>query len=72
MSLRNIIATEALTNVQAFLEKFKEPEKVEAYVRAGMIYYGEIPFTYTSFTPTDVRLKAERGGYKVVSQVFLV
>jgi len=67
MSFRNIIGAEALTNVQVFLKRFKGPEKVKAYVRSGMIYYGEIPFLYKSFKPTAVHLKAEKGGYKVVS-----
>jgi len=67
MSFRNIIGTEALANVQVFLKRFKGPEKVKAYVKSGMIYYGEIPFLYKSFEPMAVRLKAERGGYKVVS-----
>jgi len=49
------------------VKRFKGPDKVEAYVRSGMIYYGEIPFLYKSFKPTAVHLKAEKGGYKVVS-----
>ena len=68
MSFRNVIANAALANVQSFLQKYDKPELVEEYVRAGIIYYGEIPFLYHVFQPTDVPApKSERGGYKVVS-----
>ena len=67
MSFRNIIANTALANVQSFLNKYDKPELVEEYVRAGLIYYGETPFLYRVFKPTDVPApkSKERGGYKV-------
>ena len=67
-SFRNIIANVALAKVQSFLKKYG-PERIEEYVKAGMIYYGEIPFLYRVFKPTDVPApkSKERGGYKVVS-----
>ena len=68
MTFRNMIGTTALVNVKAFLDKFKDPERVEAYVKAGLIYYGEIPFLYCIFEPSDVPSPREKGGYKVVSQ----
>ena len=68
MTFRNMIGTTALVNVKAFLDKFKDPERVEAYVKAGLIYYGEIPFLYRIFEPSDVPSPREKGGYKVVSQ----
>jgi len=57
-----------LAKVQSFFKKY-EPEQIEEYVRAGLIYYGEIPFLYRVFKPTDVPAprSKERGGYKVVS-----
>jgi len=33
-----------------------------------MIYYGEIPFLYQVFNPTNVRSAKEKGGYQVVSR----
>ena len=68
MAFRNVIGTTALVNVKAFLDKFKDAERVEAYVRAGLIYHGEIPFLYRVFEPSDVPSPREKGGYKVVSK----
>ena len=74
MSFRNIIANAALANIQSFLKKYDKPERVEEYVKAGLIYYGEIPFLYRVFKPTDVTApkSKERGGYKVVSESYLL
>lgn len=69
MTFRNMIATAALLNVKNFLSlKFKDPERVEEYVRSGMLYHGEIPFLYRAFLPSDVPCSKEKGGYKVVSK----
>ena len=68
MTFRNMIGMMALVNVKAFLDKFKDPGRVEAYVKAGLIYYGEIPFLYCILEPSDVPSPREKGGYKVVSQ----
>ena len=62
-----MIATTALFNVKNFLDKFKDPERVEEYVKSGLLYYGEIPFLYLAFQPSDVPCLKEKGGYKVVS-----
>ena len=67
MSFRNIIGTTALANVQNFLTRFQTPELIEAYIKAGLFYYGEIPFLYRVFKPTDVPSLKEKGKYKVVS-----
>ena len=37
-----------------------------------MIYYGEIPFLYQVFTPTNVRSVKEKGSYQVVSRLSLL
>ena len=66
MTFRNLIGTTALIYIKAFLDKFKTPERVEEYVKSGIIYYGEIPFLFRVFEPTAVRSSSERGGYKVV------
>ena len=68
MTFRNLIGTTALANVKGFLDKFKDPERTEAYVKSGLIYYGEIPFLYRVFEPSDVPSPKEKGGYKVVSK----
>jgi hypothetical protein len=65
MSFRNTISTIALTQVQSFFQRFTRP-KIEDYVRKATIYYGEVPFLYRVFNVTDVPLKREIGGYKVV------
>jgi len=72
-SFRNIIANVALAKVQSFLQKYG-PERIEEHVKAGLIYYGEIPFLYRVFKPTDIPApkSKERGGYKVVSGSCLV
>jgi hypothetical protein len=68
MTFRNMIATTALINVKNFLVlKFKDPERVEEYVKSGLLYYGEIPFLYRAFQPSDIPCSKEKGGYKVVS-----
>ena len=67
MAFRNMIGTTALLNVKSFLDKFKGPERVEAYVKAGLLYYGEIPLLYRIFEPSAVPSTKEKGGYKVVS-----
>ncbi|KAF9641975.1 hypothetical protein BDM02DRAFT_3133425 [Thelephora ganbajun] len=61
----NAIGTAAVINVQNFMAKFKTPKLVEGYVKSGLIYYGEIPFLYRVFEPTEVRSSKEKGGYKV-------
>ena len=43
------------------------PERIEQYVKLGMIYYGEIPFLYKVFDPMNVRSVKEKSTYKVVS-----
>ena len=55
--------------MQSFLKKFNKPELVEEYVRTGLIYYGEIPFLYNAFKPTDIPapMSKEKGRYRVVS-----
>ena len=68
MTFRNMIGTAALVNVKSFLDKFKDPECVEEYVRSGLLYHGEIPFLYHVFKPSDVPSSKEKGGYKVVSR----
>ena len=68
MSFRNVISTTALTNVQSYLARYTQDE-TESYVRSGFLYYGEIPFLYRVFDPTNVRSRSEKGGYKVVSVV---
>ena len=68
MTFRNLIGTTALVNVKGFLDKFKDPERIEAYVKSGLIYHGEIPFLYRVFEPSDVPSPKEKGGYKVVSR----
>jgi len=45
----------------------KTPELITEYVKAGLIHYGEIPFLYHKFKPTNIPSKQERSGYKVVS-----
>ena len=67
MAFRNMIGTTALINIKSFLDKFKDPERVEEYVRAGLLYYGEIPFLYRVFEPSAIPSSKEKGGYKVVS-----
>ena len=68
MTFCNMIGTTALINVKSFLDKFKDPERVEEYVRSGLLYHGEIPFLYRVFEPSDVPSSKEKGGYKVVSR----
>lgn len=55
-----------LTNVQSYLTRYTHNE-TEEYVRSALIYYGEVPFLYRVFEPTNVRSVKEKGGYKVVS-----
>ena len=63
-----MIATTALINVKNLLVlKFKDPKRVEEYVKSGLLYYGEIPFLYRAFQPSDIPCSKEKGGYKVVS-----
>ena len=63
-----MIATTALINVKNLLAlKFKDPKRIEEYVKLGLLYYGEIPFLYCTFQPSGVPCSKERGGYKVVS-----
>ena len=58
----------AVANLQSFLStKFTTPEQIENYVKSALIYHGEIPWTYRVFKPTNVPLRTEKGGYKVVS-----
>ena len=66
MSFRNTIGTVALTNTQSYLARYTR-DQTEDYIRSGLIYYGEIPFLYRVFEPTNVRSVKEKGGYKVVS-----
>ena len=66
-----------MTNVRNFLEgKFNSShdasERIAQYVRSGMLYYGEIPFLYRTFDPTNVRSVKEKSGYKVVSGINLL
>jgi hypothetical protein len=69
MIFRNLIATTAIINVKNFLTlKFKNPDRIEEYVRSGVLYYGEIPFLYRAFEPSAVPSSKEKGGYKVVSR----
>lgn len=72
MSFRNTVGTTAVTNVQAFLARFKTPDLKEAYVKSGMVYYKEIPFLYRVFDVTEVSSKTEKGGYKVVRAFSLI
>ena len=67
MSFRNAVGSTAVMSVQASMQKFKSAEHIEEYVKSGLIYYGEIPFLYRTFKPTDVPSTKEKGGYKVVS-----
>lgn len=71
MTLRNKIGSTALANVQSYLARYT-PGETEDYVRSALIYYGEIPFLYRVFDPTNVRSSKEKGGYKVVSTLFLI
>jgi len=66
MSFRNTIGTTALANTQSYLGRYTRDE-TEEYIRSALIYYGEIPFLYRVFDPTNVRSVKEKGGYKVVS-----
>jgi hypothetical protein len=68
MSFRNIIGKTALTNVQSYLSRYT-PDQTEDYVQKAFVYYGEVPFLYRVFKPTDVRARKEKGGYKVVSKI---
>ena len=68
MTFRNMIGTAALVNVKSFLDKFKDPERIEEYVRLSLLYHGEIPFLYRVFEPSAVPSSKEKGGYKVVSR----
>ena len=68
MTFHNMIGTAALVNVKSFLDKFKDPERVEEYVRSSLLYHGEIPFLYRVFEPSAVPSSKEKGGYKVVSR----
>lgn len=65
MTLRNKIGSTALANVQSYLTRYT-PDQTEDYVRSALIYYGEVPFLYRVFDPTNVRSSKEMGGYKVV------
>ena len=50
-------------------------DEAEAYVASAFNYYGEVPFLYRTFEPTDEvepDLTKERGGYKVVSSFTLI
>ena len=71
MTLRNKIGSTALANVQSYLARYT-PGETEDYVRSALIYYGEIPFLYRVFDPTNVHSSKEKGGYKVVSTLFLI
>jgi len=66
MTFRNKISTTALANVQSYLARYT-PGETEDYVRSALLYYGEVPFLYRVFDPTNVRSSKEKGGYKVVS-----
>ena len=66
MSFRNTIGTMALANIQSYLKRYTQDE-TEEYIRSALIYYGEVPFLYRVFDPTNVRSAKEKGGYKVVS-----
>ena len=52
--------------MQSYLTRYTYDE-TEEYVRLALIYYGEVPFLYRVFEPTNVRSVKEKGGYKVVS-----
>ena len=69
MSFRNNIGNTALENVQSYLTRYTQ-DQTESYVRSALIYYGEIPFLYRVFNPTNVRATKEKGGYKVVSALY--
>jgi len=49
------------------MARYKTPELIVEYVKAGLIHYGEIPFLYHKFEPTNIPSKQERSSYKVVS-----
>jgi len=66
MSFRHTIGTTALTNVQSYLTRYTH-DQTEDYVRSAIVYYGEVPFLYRVFDPTNVCSRKEKGGYKVVS-----
>ena len=51
-SKKKKIRTAALVNVKSFLDKFKDPERVEEYVRSSLLYHREIPFLYRVFKPS--------------------
>lgn len=65
MTFRNKVGTVALANVQSYLSRYTR-DQTENYVRSALIYYGEVPFLYRVFDPTNVRSSKEKGGYKVV------
>jgi len=66
MSFRNTIGTTAITNVQSYLKRYTQDE-TEEYIQSALLYYGEVPFLYRVFDPTNVRSAKEKSGYKVVS-----
>ena len=66
MTFRNTIGNTALTNVQSYLARYTQ-DQTESYVQSAVMYHGEIPFLYRVFEPTDIPVKTEKGGYKVVS-----
>jgi len=66
MSFRNTIGTTALTNVQSYLTRYTR-DQTKDYIQTALVYYGEVPFLYRVFEPTNVRAMKEKGGYKVVS-----
>jgi len=66
MTFRNKIGSTALANVQSYLTRYTA-DQTEDYVRSALLYYGEVPFLYRVFDPTNVRCSKEKGGYKVVS-----
>ena len=65
MSFRNKIGHTALTNVQCYLTRYTR-DQTEEYVRSVLVYYGEVPFLYQVFNPTNVRSSKEKGRYQVV------
>ena len=69
MTFQNKISTTALVNVQSYLARYTASQ-TEDYVRLALLYYGEVPFLYWVFEPTNVHSSKEKGGYKVVSVSF--
>ena len=69
---RNAIGKQGVNHVQTYMRNLDVFE-IQEYLDTAFEYYGEIPFLYRKFNVTEevVSTEEERGGVKVVSDLYL-